>query len=910
MRKIPISLVLAVVMLSQINVFAVNAISIRNDLSHVTKPGYIQSATLVIEPHDAYAEQSLYVTYTDKNQYSGSNVEIIHSFDLPSGSTVNDLWLWIGDSVMQAKIIKKSTARHIYDSITSFKRDPAFLNVVDEQYELRVYPLESGKTRKIKMTMMSEIQHIGTVANIYTPCNFLRSNNNSTTRLRILFRYDNRLTYVPKILENKDLTFDSLPDTLNWHYKECNINDIQKYKYLTITYEEPCTSGVSVKLGKADHGFISSIGINPIGMVVNKSDSSQQRNLLIGHDLSGMYGFDKQAFKEEFKSFLTNYLKSGDSLKVLIAGGGLYDTLPQSGVYVSSETNVNSITNAVCSSQIITSKQSSKKIRILFADSHARGCWFFSELESIAQCSTASDLQSCLYKLNDFDVVAAYEYGYEHTLSNDVAEMARSEIMKYMKSGGMFLCYYDTNRENEKIASVYVKGLRIRDGFASDLTRNINGNIGSLLPESFYHYSAYPLIHFDDSAVNELTNKNGDPVVVSKKYGEGMLIVSGLWTFHDDDALKQQVNTALLGLQKMNKNAQLKSLINIMANTASAAKYDECVLISNSDELVTSENITQYINEIDTNKLKNVPPTYCISLLDGQSYSPPFTMIDQNKYYGSEYLLANVSKMTGGNFFSTLKYDMGAIGVIIENNIKGIPNNIIGSIFCDGLQVHNDSIFAINALAKAGIQYLLAKCDSCDTISVAISGTDSETGSTIDKKYVFKTNELYKENGNAFYTAYSIQTMRKLLLAEQLDSMAIIDFAIKNRLLNDFTAFLAIEPNDSNFFMRDPFDESQYKTPTRTMVNRIQSLLSVVIKSNLLQYSLSGFGKLEIRFFDLSGKCVYSKAFTCSGHLNNSIDIKNLRLAGGTYIAVAKFITSDKNDKNKPITKITRFVAK
>lgn len=87
-------------------------------------------------------------------KFLGKNVEILHKFELPEQAVVNDLWLWIDDFISKAIIIQRWRAQEIYDSITSFKRDPAFLKIVDNQYDLCIYPLTSGEFRKIKINTL------------------------------------------------------------------------------------------------------------------------------------------------------------------------------------------------------------------------------------------------------------------------------------------------------------------------------------------------------------------------------------------------------------------------------------------------------------------------------------------------------------------------------------------------------------------------------------------------------------------------------------------------------------------------------------------------------------------------------------------------------------------------------------
>ena len=106
------------------NILASNELSVLTSGVGSSRPGYIKQSVLVVEPHGGYVEQSLYLEYTDNNQFPGrSDVEIVHRFELPEGSVINDLWLWIGDEVMQAIMLDTWTATAIYDSIVTNRHE-------------------------------------------------------------------------------------------------------------------------------------------------------------------------------------------------------------------------------------------------------------------------------------------------------------------------------------------------------------------------------------------------------------------------------------------------------------------------------------------------------------------------------------------------------------------------------------------------------------------------------------------------------------------------------------------------------------------------------------------------------------------------------------------------------------------
>jgi hypothetical protein len=183
-------------------ILALDELIVRVPDIYSSYPGYIDKSTIVIEPHGGYAEQSLYLEYSDHHQFSvGQKVEIIHRFELPQGAVINDLWLWIGDSVMQAIMLDTWTARSIYDSIVSMKRDPAFLTKKGNQYELHIYPLTPGSYRKVKINYITPTRWIGEQAFVELPLSMLKSNNNTLKPLDILYRVKEDIWGMPLIKE-------------------------------------------------------------------------------------------------------------------------------------------------------------------------------------------------------------------------------------------------------------------------------------------------------------------------------------------------------------------------------------------------------------------------------------------------------------------------------------------------------------------------------------------------------------------------------------------------------------------------------------------------------------------------------------------------------------------------------------
>jgi len=222
-----------IIIVSSLQIHAANELSIQTLTDWGSKPGFIENARLVVQPHGGYVEQSLYLEYSDHGGYKGhDSLEIVHRFELPEGSVVNDLWLWVGDSIMQAVMMETWTARAIYDSIVSQRRDPAFLAKEGNQYELHVFPLKSGSFRKIKLNFIAPTKWQGERATASLPFRLLDADNSKEKPVKVLFKTPKDNWGWPCMLEAEEYAFQDLIDAYGFRYKKCDIPDISKYSSL------------------------------------------------------------------------------------------------------------------------------------------------------------------------------------------------------------------------------------------------------------------------------------------------------------------------------------------------------------------------------------------------------------------------------------------------------------------------------------------------------------------------------------------------------------------------------------------------------------------------------------------------------------------------------------------------------
>ncbi|MGE5402318.1 MAG: VIT domain-containing protein, partial [Ignavibacteriales bacterium] len=303
--------------------FAINEVIVKAPDINLSKPGYIDKATLVIEPQGGYSEQSLYLEYSDHGQFSpGQKVEVIHRFELPQGAVVYDLWVWTGDSVMKAICMDTWKARPPYDSPVGSKRTPAYLTKKGNQYELHVYPLEPGKFRKIKLTFITPTRWAVKTAVTELPILMLKSNNNAVKPLEILFRTKRDMWGEAGIKESPDQTFKFLTDTGSYKYKLLNLSDISQFNSLKLTYSINAQNGFNSDINTGSDSLVYFQLSFQLKDVFGLSVDSTSKKNLIGLDLSGCSNKNYSTLIPNLKKLFKASLKLNDYFNLIVSGAG------------------------------------------------------------------------------------------------------------------------------------------------------------------------------------------------------------------------------------------------------------------------------------------------------------------------------------------------------------------------------------------------------------------------------------------------------------------------------------------------------------------------------------------------------------------------------------------------------------
>lgn len=801
------------ILLLSINLLAaVNDLKVQNPFTATVRPGYMNRATLVVEPHGGYVEQSLYVEYSERNQFSywDSRIEVVHKFELPKGSVVNDLWLWIGNNVVQARILDVWKAKKIYDSVVASKRDPAFLSKKGDQYELRIFPMTGGQIRKIKMNFITPTQWIGNQATAELPIKFLNANNSATKPVDILFRTKEDVWGKPALLEYAYQNYETLQDTLNYQYKRFHLNNSGSNSTLTLLFKTDFTWGYFYESNevKKDLTYYQ-LGLLPSKYFEAGLDTAKHK-VIIGIDLSGKSKKNYTQIFNNVKTTLKSALKATDKFNIMLAGAGMVKIIGETDLYGTAE-NIDTLMARTTRSPIMDSL----KLRgnILFCDKSALQSWSFPNMANIAWATNFPNIKTAMHSFYKSDVIAAFEYGYEYPLSEFEAYSIRERIDSLLNRGGRFITYYDQNRTGfENIASKYIKGLRTvsRDTNFTILLRNNQGNIGADFPERIIRKNTYYLTSDDPDMKIEIADSYGKAAVVSKRVNNGLIIVSGMWSYNDEPLLKSDENIPLLGLNSVVKNVQAFNMLQEMQKLNSVSPFDKSIIFSNSDSLIQKEDAASYARSYLQHYTGDAPNFSTVNLLDTLI---PGNQITENNisYYGTGYFWKALSSVATGFHFETSSKDWNTI------------NNILNSYTTPRLMSHSFNVIADNSAAQS-IEDIEINPDATDpqrpVFHVGSTTAHTELKFEITAKYSgVKGDKKAVITVPVYHDTTKAEKMIPIMLAQEnlkvlfaatpsIDTAKILDISIKNRMLCDFTAFLALEPNDTIKFMVNPFDES------------------------------------------------------------------------------------------------------
>ncbi len=790
-----------------LQLYGLNQLIVRRPTSGAFRVGYIDEAVLVVEPQGSHAEQSLYLHYSDHGSLGGSQIEVIHQFELPKDAVVNDLWLWMGDSVMQAVMMDRWRAKAIYDSILPrLVIDPALLIKTGAQYELHVYPLTSASYRKVKINYLAPVEWNNQQARVELPLGLLNANNTPYDKpLKILFRTRRPIWGEPSLEGVEGITFQSRRDTMGYQYRYAYIPNTAKLNKLVLTYQTEFTDGIYFRANqKQREPMYFLAGFHPRDLYDQIDEKSLTQKVLVGLDLSGNYRTPFSMLLENLNNVLKSAISSKEKFKLMVAGAGEMQSFPDDWI---SGREADAVLTTFAQSALGNKIANIPKPHVLFADELAYKTWGFRELDQIATWEKVATIKEAAKYFYRADVVAAYEHGYESTITAAELQFIRPRLDSLFARGGRFLTFFDSNRVSFDILSPqYISGLSVIHKSPANLVRNEAGNIGRFFPPTCSHQTVNFLGYSDPQAKTELKNALGEAAVISKKISQGLFVVSGIWAYKDDYSLRRDFSLTLLGLNHPNPNGLLLQLLHQCQQQFQLQNYDRLIVFTNADSIFAKTDADATAAQLLAGFGQRAPLIHTVNLID-----LPFPLVSQpnNDYQGSGYFEYALAKASGGSHFETSKDDWDTIATELYYlpplkliNFDVTIDNGAGQLLeMRPLQANDTNPFRP--------YFYVGAATGEREIKINLTAEFKNIDYTIKNQYLFAVDHDTTQAGQVMASIIGRERLQDLFKSTPLDTAAIVDLAMKFRLLCDFTALIALEPSKKYHFMKNPFDEGK-----------------------------------------------------------------------------------------------------
>ncbi len=278
--------------------------------------GEIKEATLSVRPLGLYMEYGLYLTLAAPANYftAQDSVEILFYFDLSSQAIVHDLWLWVDNNIMRGQIMDRWQASNIYEGIVKRRRDPALLlKNGNGQYELRVYPLKGGSSRRVKVTWLEPAIWTENSVSAQLPTQLLQVSNTPLAQLQFMF-WPAKTWWSPRIPALPSLRFHTTTDSSGAACCMALIPSTAYGKNLYIEMDAPLQQGVWLSnLDLGDEGYYQ---LAFIPEKVLQAGRSRKMAFLLDYD-AARSAQSSVEWVRDVKNQLKRFLPATDSINVI-----------------------------------------------------------------------------------------------------------------------------------------------------------------------------------------------------------------------------------------------------------------------------------------------------------------------------------------------------------------------------------------------------------------------------------------------------------------------------------------------------------------------------------------------------------------------------------------------------------------
>ena len=302
--------------------------------------GTIDHAEFTFHPRGAYIEVGMYLTLSAGNSYLAEQMnllEIVMGFDLPEDAMVIDSWLWINGDIVRADIRDRWTASTIYEEIVGRQQDPSILYKNSEnQYELRIYPLEADSHRRVKITYLVPAQWNQDNISVALPTELLNQSSIPLNNIQIQIFEDNGFDLARFSDLDNIIIEESIHATLGSHEKAIIQNE-QFVDGLDVSFSSPLVNGVYLQQYEGEEENYYQLVLQPTELLSLKNNQSNRLAVLIDYDINNT-SLSKQVLLKTIEDQLISQLTDQDYFNLFISET---DISPISDVWIpATEANV------------------------------------------------------------------------------------------------------------------------------------------------------------------------------------------------------------------------------------------------------------------------------------------------------------------------------------------------------------------------------------------------------------------------------------------------------------------------------------------------------------------------------------------------------------------------------------------
>lgn len=292
--------------------------------------GTIEEAQFTIHPRGIYMEVGMYLTLSGRGTYFENeqrNVEIIMGFDLPENSIVIDSWLWINEDIIQADILDRWTASNIYEDIVGRRQDPSLLTKNgDNQYELRVFPMQSDSTRRVKITYLVPGNWSNGEVSIPLPTELLQSSRNLTPTIQVQSFLNNDFKN-PSIAQLGRTEFETAIHATLGAHTIATIPSTEIYNSLDFVLEAPTKNGVFLSRYEGVEENFYQLAVMPSTLFDLEKEHPKKVAILVDYEFNTP-PFSKSDLLATLEKELLANLEETDSFNLLISQSNISPIFP------------------------------------------------------------------------------------------------------------------------------------------------------------------------------------------------------------------------------------------------------------------------------------------------------------------------------------------------------------------------------------------------------------------------------------------------------------------------------------------------------------------------------------------------------------------------------------------------------